>query len=93
MRIKLFGATFPANQLCIVCHHVLAGCEIVEVGHDEDGVVQVFCEARDHLPSDAAPIGIDHMVDRLRALKLPSLPAGHYAAREGRSWTIRRIPA
>ena len=90
--IKMLGTRVAANQLCIVCNHVLEGAEIVEVGHDLDGVIQLLCERYDHGPGDASPVGAGHLVDKIRQLKIGKLPIGYYATRGSEGWVVAPFP-
>lgn len=91
-KIKVLGTKVEASHLCIVCNHVLQGAEIVEVGHDLDGVIQLMCERYDHGPVDASPVGADHLVDKIRQLKIGKLPPGYCATRGDEGWVVAPIP-
>jgi hypothetical protein len=89
----LFGSQFERNQACIVCSHVFFLDEaIIEIAHDEDGVIQVFCSRSDHDARGAIVVGLGELAPKLMEFADLDLPPAHYAQRTGADWTVRPHP-
>ena len=74
--LRLIGCEFNPEQASIVCTHVTDGAPIVEVAHDLDRVVQVFCEQQNHDAASAQVVHLQHLQAMLAALALPDIHPG-----------------
>jgi hypothetical protein len=92
-RIKLLGHSFDESQVYIVCKHIMAEAEVVEIAHDHDEVIQLMCASTVHGVDDASPV----CANDVKSLMPDSaadivLPPEHYASLEAGQWIIRPYP-
>ena len=79
--VSIAGNSYPENEACVVCRHVMIGARIMLVSLEEDGDIQFQCGS-EHQTSEARIIALSEGNFEENGLdQLPKMGPGTQATR------------